>query len=392
MADATSAQGAETWGMVGQTHAVRALRHAIASGQLSHAYLFGGPPGVGKTTIALRLAQALSCQSPDAPCLACRRCRQVEAGAAPDVERIAIGGVCDESAHKDHGADGSTRIRICQVRRLERVASIAPFASARRVFIVDSADDLQPEAAHALLKTLEEPPSTVLLILLASDVEALLPTVRSRCQRLTLRPLPVQELAAALRERPGLHAVQAAALARRARGCFGLALRMHGDASLDVLRESAVADARRLARAGRNERFDYADKLSRAWYRERESVLTTLDVWREWWREALQQAVARDLPAGGMSATGGDPGLAPEPCTAAEAVRALGATQRAREHLRANVNAQLALEIMLLDLPLLAGRGGANGSSANGSSANGTRVNGTSGEEGRQAALAPVQG
>ena len=145
MAEATTDGG---WGMVGQDAAVASLRHALATERLSHAYLFAGPPGVGKATLARRLAQSLACErtagvAGAAPCMECRVCRQIEAGAFPDVERIAVGGVCDESGHRDHGADNSTRIRICQVRRLERVASLTPVYAARRVFVVDSADELQ---------------------------------------------------------------------------------------------------------------------------------------------------------------------------------------------------------------------------------------------------------
>ena len=132
------------------------------------------------------------------PCGGCRSCTRIEAGDAPDVETIAIGGICDQPGanHADHAADGSTRIRICQVRRLGRVAALAPFSGPRRVFILDSADDLQLEAAQALLKTLEEPPGSALLLLLASDPEALPATVRSRCQPLRLAPMAPPSLSA----------------------------------------------------------------------------------------------------------------------------------------------------------------------------------------------------
>ena len=338
----------EGWAMVGQEHAVDALLRALDGDLLAHAYLFSGPPGVGKGTLALRLAQTLLCNADKRPCLQCRACRQIEAGEAPDIEHIAIGGVCDESSHRDHSTDGSTRIRICQIRRLERVASLAPFQAPRRIFIVDTADDLQIEAAHALLKTLEEPPATVLLILLATDVEALLPTIRSRCQRLTLRPAPAAELAAALQDRSGVPADEAAELARLARGRYGLAMRMHADPSLRVLQETVTADVRRLSGAGRNERFDYAEQLSRSWYGERDSVLATLDIWRAWWRDVLLAAAHVD--AGPL-----DDDVREEAarCSPEQALQALRAAQRAREHLTQNTNAQLALEVMMLDLPVL---------------------------------------
>ncbi|HJM88478.1 MAG TPA: DNA polymerase III subunit delta' [Dehalococcoidia bacterium] len=340
---------ADDWGMVGQAHAVSSLRHALQSGRLSHAYLLSGPEGIGKATLAIRLAQALNCDADAAPCLECAACRRVGSGAAPDVERITIGGVCDESSH-DHSADNSTRIRICQVRRIERVANLSPFASPRRIFIVDTADELQAEGANALLKTLEEPPASSLLFLLATDPEALLPTIRSRCQQLALRPAPTDEVAAALVERADVGEADALDLARLSRGRYGRAVAMHSDPSLEVLRESATEQVRALSRASRNERLDAAEQLSRGWRQERESVLATLDIWRSWWRDVLLAvtAVDREGPASDVT----------EDCSPAEALRALSATQRAREHLLENTNAQLALEVLMLDLPVLPARDG----------------------------------
>ncbi len=356
---------AATWGMVGQQHAVSALRSAIETGRLAHAYLFSGPRGVGRATLARRLAQALCCEARVGvdPCLECRACRQIDAGTWPDYHAIRIGGICDESDHRDHAADGSTRIRICQVRRIGRQSSMpqwsagadpAPVLSLglddspgtpptpaagtpRRVFVIDAAEDLQTEAAHALLKTLEEPPASALLVLIAGDVEELLPTVRSRCQEIALRPLGRAELAAAI-EAEGTEPERAAELAVAAEGRYGLARQLLHDPSLAVLRETTLADVDRLVVAGRNERFDYAAALARRWSRERESVLATLDAWRDWWRAALHHATT--------DAAQRDAALTPR-----ELVRALRAVQTARQHLLENTNPQLALEVMLLEIP-----------------------------------------
>jgi len=340
---------ANPWGVFGQDGAVEAFRRALSSGNLAHAYLITGPDGIGKGTLAHRLAQTLispSADDPTVPDLTTRIARQIEADEMPDIERIALGGVCDESKH-DHAGDNSTRIRICQIRRLERVASLAPFTSPRRIFMVDTADQLQPEAAHALLKTLEEPPGDVLILLLSTDPDALLPTIRSRCQEIPLRPTPYSNLVAALSADPGID--DARLLARLAHGRYGLAMRMKADPTFAVLRETATTEARRLARSGRNERFDYAERMGGAWYRERQSVLQSIDLWREWWRDVLVAAADADAdvpPEARAEATR---------CAPADALRALRAIQTAREHLLANTHAQLALEVMMLDLPVLFG-------------------------------------
>ncbi|GMU41918.1 MAG: hypothetical protein AMXMBFR23_27840 [Chloroflexota bacterium] len=336
------------WGVHGHDAAVEALRRAIASGHLAHALLISGPRGCGKETLARRLAQTLVSPSadPTVPDLTTRAARALEQGEFPDVERIARGGVCDESNH-DHQKDNSTTIRICQVRRLERVAALAPFGSPRRIFVVDSADDLQPQAAHALLKTLEEPPANALLILLASDPDALLPTIRSRCQEVPLRPMPHAALAAALEAFEGVEPERAAWLARAARGRYGLAKRMHADPSINVLRESVEEDVRRLARSGRGPRFDYAEQLGGAWYRERDGVLQTIDLWRDWWRDVLVAASGAETDVPDVVA---EEARLVRPV---DALRALRAVQTAREHLLANTHATLALEVMMLDLPVI---------------------------------------
>src|SRR5690606_15102448 len=104
---------------------------------------------------------------------------------------------------------------------------------------------------------------------------------RSRSQEVSLRPMSHAALAEALALRGDVEDPHL--LARMARGRYGLAMRMHADPTLAVLRESVAHDVRRLARASRNERFDYAERLGNAWYKDRETVAQTLDLWRDWW-------------------------------------------------------------------------------------------------------------
>ena len=361
----TEATTAARWGMHGQALATAQLRTDLVAGRLAHAYLLTGPEGVGKATLARRLVQAIHCEAPAGgadPCLACAACRRLEDGAAPDFEVVAIGGQCDAESHRDHVADNSTRIRICQARRLTRLSSLAPFHAPphhapRRIFVIDTADDLQTEAGHALLKTIEEPPASSLLILLATDPDELLPTIRSRCREIELRPMPHADCAAALTDSLGLAEPEAARLAALARGRYGLAVRLHEDPSLITLRHSAAEDLARLVSAGRNERFDYAARLAGRWRRERPSVLGTLDVWRWRWHDALARAA-------GVAAAEPDEVAPLPPVAVTAAAEALRATQRTRQRLIENTNPQLAIEVLMLDLPVVAAASGDNGEEA----------------------------
>ncbi|MDI3281105.1 MAG: DNA polymerase III subunit delta' [Bacillota bacterium] len=194
----------------GQERIKNLLRNAVAQGRVAQTYLFAGPPGVGKRALALALAQALNCLSPQGEdsCGTCPSCRRVEGGNHPDVLLVEPGG----------GA-----LKIDQMRWLQQEAALRPYAGRRRVFILEGAETLTDQAANSLLKLLEEPPPSAVLILLAVAPERLLPTVRSRCLTVYFYPWPKDRLILELR-RQGVPAAEAAALAEIAGGSPGQAL------------------------------------------------------------------------------------------------------------------------------------------------------------------------
>lgn len=167
--------------VVGQEHVTNTLRNAISSNRLHHAYLFVGPRGIGKTSIARIFAKALCCQNggPTAtPCDQCDSCREIMVGNSLDVVEI----------------DGASNNGVENVRDLRNTVQFAPVRSKFKIYIIDEVHMLSSGAFNALLKTLEEPPPHVKFIFATTEPEKVLATIISRCQRFDLRRIPVPQI------------------------------------------------------------------------------------------------------------------------------------------------------------------------------------------------------
>ncbi len=278
---------ASNWGIVGHEWAVDGLRASLASDRLGHAYLISGPSAIGKRLLATRLAQAANCETggPD-PCMVCRTCRRIERGNYADVR---LANMATQGAGlKPDDAARQRDLKIDTVREWLSDVTLKPYEGQRRFFILDDAERLTEAAANAMLKTLEEPPPYATLILLAHTAGDLLPTIVSRCRNLKLRPIPRQQIAAALSERLGIAPADAALLAAWSNGRYGWAATMAANPD-EIEQQQGQLDAIiALGDQSRAEQLKWAeDRAKEHRGGEQAAMFATLDLWQSWWRDVM---------------------------------------------------------------------------------------------------------
>jgi DNA polymerase-3 subunit delta' len=314
---------------VGNRRVVEILRRALDQDRLPHALIFAGPSGVGKQTLALLLARRLNCHHPSngEACNACTSCRKTIAGTHPDVRIIE--------------PDGAY-IKIDQVRALIEEIAFQPFEARYRVAILDGADQMRQEAANCLLKTLEEPPSQSILILLTAKPYLLLGTVRSRSRMLQFGPVAedlIEEFLVSRQGRPPEDARLAAVLSN---GSLGAALDFDVAHNREV-RQQALRFVSLLLQKGS---FAQASALVASAVKEKESLAE----WVEMTATLLQDVYyAKTAPGrmGQRDIAAELKGLA-QSASRASVVSAIDAVKNLKAGLQQNVNRQLALEAMFL--------------------------------------------
>ncbi|HYY24819.1 MAG TPA: DNA polymerase III subunit delta' [Candidatus Udaeobacter sp.] len=202
--------------IIGHSRQIGTLRHALAKGRLHHAYLFVGPEGVGKRTVALALAKAIHCAGRgDDFCDRCVNCARIQNGNHPDLRLIEM-------------QAGKKEISIQQIREIDKQLNYRSFTGGKKIIILDPATLMNFPAQNALLKTLEEPPQDSLMILIAGNTGGLLPTLRSRCLQVSFGPLQREHIFGYLVTQKGMQRDNAVHLAGMAMGSLGNAVKIDG--------------------------------------------------------------------------------------------------------------------------------------------------------------------
>src|SRR5512138_382905 len=323
------------WNLIGNEWAVDMLKKHVADDATRHAYLFAGPPGLGRRTLALRFAQALNCQTPRAPgipCGECRDCKQIAAMQHADMTVVQA------------DSEGGT-LKVDQIREARRVLTLKPYQAKHRVALFLRFQEANDNAANALLKTLEEAPTYAVLILTADNPEQLLPTIVSRCEVLRLRSLEIEKVRSEL-ENKGVESGLAKLIAHISGGRFGYALRLVENPSLLEKRETRLDDLQSLISASRVEKFAYADKLAS----DKESMRQAILVWLSYWRDVMLRAAQAETPLVNVDRNLEIEDLAGrvDLSIARKVVKGL---EDVLVKMEKNVNSKLLAEVLLLDLP-----------------------------------------
>jgi len=325
------------WSIACSERTLSLLDTNLKSGRVPHAYLITGPQKVGKSTLALKISQAVNCTSPDRPCGSCQSCIKIAQGKHSDISHVYV-------------AKDKTEISIEQIKDVQRAASLKPFEGKFRVFIIGNADHLSTEAANRLLKTLEEPPDQVLFILTTSKPEDILQTIFSRCALIEMEKPKASSIAALLEKSYSQEHGRAEYLARISRGAVGWAVDCCSNERLLAKREETLKDLLRLEKEPWDERFAFAAELASGYGKSKEELYDTLSLWESVWRDII---LIRSGESGQIFNVDVETELK-EAASFYDDEACVGAIKSLEEtwlRLEQNANPRLTLEVLMLSLP-----------------------------------------
>ena len=320
--------------IVGHEQIKEHMQAAIRDKKPFHAYLFQGEEGVGKEALARTFAAGLQCQSEstDKPCKECVSCRQMESGNQPDVIRVT----------REKASLGVDEIR----EQLCNTMDIKPFSSPYKIYLVPEAEKMTEAAQNALLKTIEEPPEYGIVILMTSNISALLPTIQSRCLTMEFRPLSTAVVESYVKEHCQVPDYQARASAAFAQGNLGKAMRYAKSEDFIERKDHIISLLRHVEQMDLSEMLAVIKDLGT----RKDEVRDYIDLMVLWYRDVLLFKATKDINQLLFQNEASYISREASHRSYEKIEEILQAFEKAKVRLRANVNFDITMELMLLTL------------------------------------------
>ncbi len=320
--------------IVGHEQIKEHMQAAIRDKKPFHAYLFQGEEGVGKEALARTFAAGLQCQSEstDKPCKECVSCRQMESGNQPDVIWVT----------REKASLGVDEIR----EQLCNTMDIKPFSSPYKIYLVPEAEKMTEAAQNALLKTIEEPPEYGIVILMTSNISALLPTIQSRCLTMEFRPLSPAVVESFVKEHCQVPDYQARASAAFAQGNLGKAMRYAKSEDFIERKDHIISLLRHVEQMDLSEMLAVIKDLGT----RKDEVRDYIDLMVLWYRDVLLFKATKDINQLLFQDEASYISREASHRSYEKIEEILQAFEKAKVRLRANVNFDITMELMLLTL------------------------------------------
>lgn len=320
--------------IVGHKEIIRHLQNVIRLGKVSHAYIFSGETGCGKKLLATAFAMTLQCEQRGVdPCLTCSSCKKALSKNHPDI------------IHITHEKPNSIGIEDIRSQLIDDVA-IKPYCSSYKIYIISEAEKLTLQAQNALLKTIEEPPAYAVILLLTNNMDALLPTITSRCVKLGLRPVKESMVKEYLMEKMHIPDYQAKMDASLAQGNIGKAKQLAESEDFAQVTENAL---RLLRRSDSMELFELVDAIKML-SADKQNIYDYLDLFTMWFRDVLLFKATREVDGLVFKDQFNDIKERAGKSSYEGLETIIDAIEKARTRLHANVNFDLVMELLFLTI------------------------------------------
>ena len=320
--------------IIGHEQIIEHFRSALKNHQVSHAYILNGENGSGKNMLAKAFAKALVCEAGYGDsCNMCRACHQFDSGNHPDVKWI---------THEKANSIGVDEVR----EQINNDIVIKPYSSKYKVYIIDEAEKMTVQAQNALLKTIEEPPEYAVIMLLTSNIDALLPTIRSRCVRLDLKVVDDGLVKKYLMEHLHIPDYQAEIDASYAHGSIGKAKKAATSQEFADMTQNAL---RILKNADNMEVYELTEAIKEL-SNDKQNIGDYLDLFQFWFRDVLMFKATREVDNLVFKQEINYIREQASQRSYENLEKILDALEKTKVRLRANVNTELALELLFLTI------------------------------------------